>query len=119
MEEEAKELQCKRCGKHFACDVTSISRCQCNTITLSNETHAFLENTLWGCLCINCLSAINEKVVSIQGKTFPSPEEVEEGVHYYLENGFWVFTELYHMLRGRCCKSGCRHCAYGYKKVTV
>jgi hypothetical protein len=43
--------------------------------------------------------------------------ELIEGTHYYKENGFWVFTELYHRLRGSCCKSGCRHCPYDYKKA--
>jgi hypothetical protein len=37
---------------------------------------------------------------------------------YYLdsESGLLVFTEKYHLKRGYCCKSGCRHCPYGYKK---
>ena len=34
---------------------------------------------------------------------------------YYIENGFYVFTEQYHLKRGYCCKSGCRHCPYGFK----
>lgn len=34
---------------------------------------------------------------------------------YYLsEEGYIVFTEKYHLKRGYCCKSGCRHCPYGY-----
>lgn len=35
---------------------------------------------------------------------------------YYWENGLMVFTEAYHRRRGYCCKSGCRHCPYGFKK---
>jgi hypothetical protein len=36
---------------------------------------------------------------------------------YYLnEQGYMVFTEKYHLKRGYCCKSGCRHCPYGFKK---
>ncbi|TAE29135.1 MAG: hypothetical protein EAZ92_06960 [Candidatus Kapaibacterium sp.] len=31
--------------------------------------------------------------------------------------GYIVFTRLKHEMRGYCCKSGCRHCAYGYKKA--
>ncbi|MCS6967464.1 MAG: DUF5522 domain-containing protein [Bernardetiaceae bacterium] len=42
-----------------------------------------------------------------------------EGIHYYLENGRWVFTELYHFQRGYCCRSGCRHCIYGFKKSAL
>lgn len=35
---------------------------------------------------------------------------------FYMENGLVVFTEAFHLKRGYCCKSGCRHCPYGYKK---
>jgi len=26
--------------------------------------------------------------------------------------GLWVFTATYHLDRGSCCDSGCRHCPY-------
>ena len=35
---------------------------------------------------------------------------------YYIENDLLVFTEAYHLRRGHCCKSGCRHCPYGFKR---
>ena len=38
-----------------------------------------------------------------------------EGMHYYLEKGKVVFTELFHKQRGYCCGSGCRHCPYDPK----
>jgi hypothetical protein len=31
---------------------------------------------------------------------------------YYLENGKVVFTPKYHLERGYCCGSGCRHCPF-------
>lgn len=34
--------------------------------------------------------------------------------YYLTPEGFRVFTEKYHLKRGYCCKSGCRHCPYGY-----
>jgi hypothetical protein len=38
---------------------------------------------------------------------------------YYIDKlGFRVFTEKYHLKRGYCCKSGCKHCPYGYDKKT-
>jgi hypothetical protein len=37
---------------------------------------------------------------------------------YMSEEGFIVFTEKYHLKRGYCCKSGCKHCPYGYDKKT-
>ena len=42
---------------------------------------------------------------------------------YYFENGLLVYTAAYHLKRGSCCGSGCRHCPYeprhveGTKKV--
>ena len=36
---------------------------------------------------------------------------------YYLsDEGYIVFTEKYHLKRGYCCKSGCKHCPYGYDR---
>ncbi|MFM7021553.1 MAG: DUF5522 domain-containing protein [Flavobacteriales bacterium] len=37
---------------------------------------------------------------------------------FYWENGYRVFTAKYLLKRGHCCKSGCRHCPYGFKKET-
>jgi len=36
-----------------------------------------------------------------------SPED------YYFEGPLMVFTAAYHLKRGSCCGSGCRHCPYG------
>jgi hypothetical protein len=38
-----------------------------------------------------------------------------EGIDFYYENGLMVFTAEYLKKRGYCCRSGCRHCPYGYK----
>ena len=43
---------------------------------------------------------------------------LEEGDYYLTEEGYKVMTEQYHLKRGYCCKSGCRHCPYGYDKKT-
>ena len=43
-------------------------------------------------------------------------KDKNEEKDFYMENGFVVFTEAYHLRRGYCCKSGCRHCPYGFKK---
>jgi hypothetical protein len=31
---------------------------------------------------------------------------------YYYEGPYLVFTAAYHLKRGTCCGSGCRHCPY-------
>jgi hypothetical protein len=43
------------------------------------------------------------------------PAPLAEGEDYYMENGYMVFTEKYHLKRGYCCASGCRHCPYRKK----
>lgn len=39
------------------------------------------------------------------GKLLPSD-------FYYDKNGYIVFTEEYHLNRGVCCGSGCKHCPF-------
>jgi len=41
------------------------------------------------------------------------PQQIKEGVDFYYENGLMVFTSAYHVKRGFCCQSKCRHCPYG------
>jgi hypothetical protein len=43
----------------------------------------------------------------------PPEQTLTEGTDYYVEGGRWVFTAAYHLRRGHCCESGCRHCPYG------
>ena len=38
------------------------------------------------------------------------------GRDYYVEDGLFVFTAEYLRRRGVCCRSGCRHCPYGFRK---
>jgi uncharacterized protein DUF5522 len=42
--------------------------------------------------------------------------ELIEGVDFYWEGPYMVFTEKYLKARGYCCESGCRHCPYGFKR---
>jgi hypothetical protein len=43
------------------------------------------------------------------------PDDSVEGIDYYMDNGFMVFTAIFLLKRGYCCESGCRHCPYGTK----
>jgi hypothetical protein len=40
-----------------------------------------------------------------------SPQELLPEDFYY-EGPYLVFTAVYHLKRGYCCNSGCRHCPY-------
>ena len=42
-------------------------------------------------------------------------EELREGVDFYWDGPYMVFTEAYHLKRGYCCQSGCRHCPWRLK----
>ena len=48
-----------------------------------------------------------------------NPNNLKEGEDfYYTPEGYKCFTEKHHLKRGYCCKSGCRHCPYGFDKKT-
>jgi len=42
----------------------------------------------------------------------PKRQSLVEGVDYYLEGTRFVFTAAYHLKRGYCCNSRCRHCPF-------
>jgi len=45
-------------------------------------------------------------------------QPIEPEDFYTTEEGFIVFTEQYHLKRGHCCESGCKHCPYGFDAAT-
>jgi len=45
-------------------------------------------------------------------QTPPDPPPALEPEDYYFDGEFLVFTAAYHLKRGACCGSGCRHCPY-------
>ncbi len=76
------------------------------------------------CLCPECLKKIiSKKIEEAESKNtlcFMSKDEMIENVdYYYNEQGYWVFTERYHLRRGFCCERGCKHCPYKFKKQKV
>ena len=47
-----------------------------------------------------------------------SPHPLTEGEDFYLEGATLVFTAQYHLRRGYCCGSGCRHCPFEDERAT-
>jgi hypothetical protein len=45
---------------------------------------------------------------------FSKRSSLDEDDYYISPEGYIVFTEKYHAKRGYCCKSGCKHCPYGF-----
>lgn len=107
--------------------------CQCFSVKLSEREQEYIAFKYDGCLCAACMLDLkveyqNQKrhqtIQTLLGKNANSknPEpttkiskrsELAEGEHYYInEQGYWVFTEKYHLLKGYCCDNGCKHCPY-------
>lgn len=42
----------------------------------------------------------------VPGSSHLAPED------YYFDGPYLVFTAAYHLKRGYCCNSGCRHCPW-------
>jgi hypothetical protein len=115
--EKHEQKICPKCGNTFTCKMGDIANCQCSTVGISEATTRFLSTTHYDCLCKDCLKKIDHDIKAARNYHFPTQKEMFiEGLHFYKEGGNWVFTEMYHILRGHCCKNGCRHCAYGFKK---
>jgi hypothetical protein len=49
-------------------------------------------------------------------RPLPKNKGLEPEDFYLSPEGYIIFTENYHSKRGYCCKSGCKHCPYGYDK---
>jgi len=47
------------------------------------------------------------------------PQAPLEPEDYYFDGPNMVFTVAYHLKRGSCCGSGCRHCPYHDSEKTA
>lgn len=112
---------CSSCNASLQCTVSQDCWCASYPALLPIDESA-------GCLCPDCLkiqlvSRIEEIVQEIKrGKRKNdvaqyATRQLIEGIDYYVEKGMWVFTEWYHLKRGSCCGSGCRHCPYEHVNV--
>lgn len=108
--------KCPRCISSFECKVDDIKNCQCFSFKLSSKSAAIFKEQNWDCLCQKCLSDFERLSQQAVGVTFPrKKDEFIEGKHFNYQDSYLVFTELYHYLRGTCCKNNCKHCIYGFK----
>jgi 2-iminoacetate synthase ThiH len=51
----------------------------------------------------------------MQDESSPALEPLQPGEDFYYDGPYMVFTAQYHLKRGTCCNSGCRHCPYRSK----
>lgn len=104
---------CSRCGRVDVrvVDAEALSeRAGCN-----QNCKTYLSKTFYAGLCETCIRDIQELVHRSDELGMPkTPEALQPGIHYTIENGLLVFTELYHVMKGYCCRNGCKNCAYGF-----
>jgi hypothetical protein len=56
------------------------------------------------------LDKIRKPVLSLPKE--PTTREPLGPGDFYMEGPYLVFTAAYHLRRGSCCHSNCRHCPY-------
>jgi hypothetical protein len=114
--------KCPECQEPVNCGAESGQKCWC-----SNYPPIVPVDASKSCLCESCLKkkikleieqfvqAYKDGKVENIAPKFATAEFVE-GIDFYIEKEYRVMTEWYHLKRGYCCKSGCRHCPYGFRK---
>ncbi len=104
--------RCPLCGQPNDCQLCTTAAykgpCWCEAADIPDELLARLPTELRkkACLCRACVTSFQEK------RTHDPPETVLPGDFYFDADGLMVFTAAYHLRRGYCCGSGCRHCPY-------
>jgi hypothetical protein len=77
------------------------------------------------CFCPKCLNEAIAQLTHAESGNDAAAEQksslpqLSEGEDYYLEGGAMVFTATYHLKRGSCCGSDCRHCPYEQKPAAA
>jgi len=117
---DMKQLEvksCSHCGETFSCGALSDEeKCWCDQL----PPISLIANGASDCFCPHCLREViqNPDRANDPRRVAPnngvnSANTLVVGEDYYLEGDAVVFTARYHLRRGYCCESGCRHCPYG------
>jgi hypothetical protein len=102
---------CPLCGRQNDCQLCRVDShkgpCWCANMTVPEELLALVAPELKNraCICRQCVADFWERHESAS-KAIPVRD------FYFDKDGLMVFTAEYHLRRGYCCGSGCRHCPY-------
>jgi hypothetical protein len=117
------DTTCPLCGEANLCRSASgqpyKGACWCEEFTLPVHFLRYLEEGALApaCFCRACFTELDRLARSVdapedilqQAQAIRRPNEPD----FYLDElGRTVFTTSYHLKRGYCCDSGCRHCPY-------
>ncbi len=103
---------CPFCGQANGCQLCTPAAykgpCWCATMEIPDELLARVpaEQRNRACICAECVLAFQRSRKSAGPAHRALPGE------FYFEDDRMVFTAEYHLRRGYCCGSGCRHCPY-------
>ena len=106
------EGRCPLCEQPNNCQLCTVAAykgaCWCSKVKIPEELLARIspEYRNKACICWNCVMTFHR---SRQNKS-EGPKLLPDD--FYFEAGLLVFTEAYHLRRGWCCGSNCRHCPY-------
>ena len=110
------QQNCSHCLSALVCKENDIENCDCQKVNLLQETVDFLQQkTNHECLCNGCLKKFDDWIKYSKTYDFPEKMSLMRPEYFYVENGFYVFTSLYHLHKGKCCGNNCRHCVYKSK----
>jgi hypothetical protein len=104
--------QCPLCGGLNDCQLCSLAvykgPCWCMKVKIPDELIARVpaESRNKACICRACVMKFHR--ARMNDVTAP---KILPG-DFYFDGGLMVFTAAYHLRRGYCCDSGCRHCPF-------
>jgi Family of unknown function (DUF5522)/Cysteine-rich CWC len=104
--------RCPLCGGVNDCRLCTTAAykgpCWCEKVSIPDELLARVPagDRNRACICSDCVAAFHSE----QSTTGSEPQTTED--FYFDASGLMVFTEAYHLRRGTCCDSGCRHCPF-------
>jgi hypothetical protein len=103
---------CPLCGQPNDCqlctDAAYKGPCWCAKVKIPDELIAQVPPELRNsaCLCRNCVMKFHRAKTNGVASLKILPGD------YYFDGGLIVFNAAFHLRRGYCCDSGCRHCPY-------
>jgi hypothetical protein len=107
---------CPLCDRENDCQLCGVDShkgpCWCASIPVPDELLARVVPELKNraCICQKCIGEYSQRPQEL------APDSPPEGDFYFDSGGLMVFTADYHLRRGYCCGSGCRHCPYPNSK---
>src|SRR5260221_12348546 len=106
--------RCPLCGNSNGCQLCDVGSdkgpCWCTKTSIPDGLLAMVPIELRNraCICQACVTAFWREQEQVKAR----PLAITPGDFYFDQNGLMVFTAAYHLRRGYCCGSGCRHCPY-------